>query len=43
MSTLKRKAEQEGKDFKERYKIRSGIEATVSEADRVTGLKKVWC
>ena len=43
MATSKRKAEQEGKDFKERYKIRSGIEATVSEADRVTGLKNVWC
>ena len=43
MATSKRKAEQEDKDFKERYKIRSGIEATVSEADRVTGLKKVWC
>ena len=43
MATSKRKQEQEDKDFKERYKIRSGIEATVSEADRVTGLKKVWC
>jgi hypothetical protein len=43
MATSKRKQEQEGKDFKERYKIRSGIEATVSEADRVTGLKRVWC
>ena len=43
MATSKRKAGQEGKDFKERYKIRSGIEATVSEADRVTGLKNVWC
>ena len=43
MATSKRKQEQGGKDFKERYKIRSGIEATVSEADRVTGLKKVWC
>jgi len=43
MATSRRKQEQENKDFKERYKIRSGIEATVSEADRVTGLKRVWC
>jgi hypothetical protein len=43
MATSKRKQEQEGRDFKERYKIRSGIEATVSEADRVTGLKRLWC
>ena len=43
MATSKRKQEQEGKDFKERYKIRSGIEATISEAARLTGLKRVWC
>ena len=43
MATSRRRQEQEGKDFKERYKIRSGIEATVSEAARVTGLKRVWC
>ena len=34
--------EQETVDFKERYKIRSGIEGTISEADRLTGLKRVW-
>ena len=43
MATSRGRQEQEGKDFKERYKIRSGIEATVSEAARVTGLKRVWC
>ena len=37
-----RRAQQEQDDFKERYKIRSGIEATISEADRVTGLKRAW-
>ncbi len=42
MATSKRRQEQETADFKERYKIRSGIEATISEADRVTGLKRVW-
>jgi hypothetical protein len=28
--------------FKERYKIRSGIEARISEADRLTGFKRIW-
>lgn len=42
MATSKRRQEQDTDDFKERYKIRSGIEATISEADRVTGLKRVW-
>lgn len=42
MATSRRRQEQETADFKERYKIRSGIEATISEADRVTGLKRVW-
>ena len=28
--------------FKERYKIRSGIEATISEANRLTSLKRSW-
>jgi len=42
MATSRRREEQETTDFKERYKIRSGIEATISEADRVTGLKRVW-
>ena len=42
MATSKRRLEQESHDFKERYKIRSGIEATISEADRVTGFKRSW-
>jgi hypothetical protein len=42
MATSKRRHEQETRDFKERYKIRSGIEATISEAAKLTGLKRVW-
>jgi len=42
MATSKRRQEQESKVFKERYRIRSGIEATISEADRLTRLKRVW-
>lgn len=42
MASSKRRLEQESHDFKERYKIRSGIEATISEADRVTGFKRSW-
>jgi hypothetical protein len=42
MATSKRRQEQETSDFKERYKIRSGIEATISEADRLTGFKRIW-
>lgn len=42
MATSRRQQQQETVDFKERYKIRSGIEATISEADRVTGLKRSW-
>jgi hypothetical protein len=42
MAASHRRVEQETVDFKERYKIRSGIEATISEADRLTGLKRVW-
>jgi hypothetical protein len=42
MATSHRRVEQETAYFKERYKIRSGIEATISEADRLTGLKRVW-
>ena len=42
MATSHRRVEQETVDFKERYKIRSGIEGTISEADRLTGLKRVW-
>ncbi len=42
MATSKRRVQQETQDFKERYKIRSGIEATISEADRVTGFKRSW-
>jgi len=42
MATSRRRREQESEDFKERYKIRSGIEATISEADRLTGLKRSW-
>jgi len=42
MATSTRRYYQESTNFKERYKIRSGIEATISETDRVTGLKRVW-
>lgn len=42
MASSKRRREQESHDFKERYKIRSGIEAIISEADRVTGFKRSW-
>ena len=42
MVSSKRRVQQETHDFKERYKIRSGIEATISEADRVTGFKRSW-
>ena len=42
MATSQRRQEQETSDFKERYKIRSGIEATISEADRLTGFKRIW-
>ena len=42
MATSKRREQQQTDDFKERYKIRSGIEATISEANQVTGFKRVW-
>ena len=42
MAGSHRRVEQEGLNFKERYKIRSGIEGTISEANRITGLKRVW-
>lgn len=42
MAASHRRVEQKTVDFKERYKIRSGIEATISEADRLTGLKRAW-
>jgi hypothetical protein len=42
MAASQRRVEQQTTHFKERYKIRSGIEATISEADRLTGLKRVW-
>jgi len=42
MATSRRREEQETVPFKERYKIRSGIEATISEANRLTGFKRVW-
>lgn len=42
MATSRRRQEQETFDFKERYQVRSGMEATISEADRVTGLKRSW-
>ncbi|MBW1936967.1 MAG: transposase [Deltaproteobacteria bacterium] len=41
-ATSRRREQQETAHFKERYKIRSGIEATISEANRLTGLKRVW-
>jgi hypothetical protein len=42
LATSKRREQQETAHFKERYKIRSGIEATISEANRLTGLKRSW-
>jgi len=42
MAGSHRRVEQETLNFKEHYKIRSGIEATISEADRLTGLKRIW-
>ncbi len=42
VATASRRCEQETEDFKERYKIRSGIEATISEANRLTGIKRCW-
>lgn len=42
LATSRRRQQQETAHFKERYKIRSGIEATISEAHRLTGLKRVW-
>jgi len=42
VAAASRRCEQETEDFKERYKIRSGIEATISEAQRLTGLKRSW-
>ncbi len=42
IAVAERRLEQQEANFKERYKIRSGIEATISAADRVTGLKRVW-
>jgi hypothetical protein len=38
----KRREEQETKEFKEEYKIRSGIEATNSELKRKHGMGKIW-
>ena len=42
LATSKRREQQETAHFKERYKIRSGIEATISEANRLTSLKRSW-
>jgi len=41
-ATASRRNEQQTETFKNRYKIRSGIEATISETDRLTGLKRSW-
>jgi transposase len=41
-ATARRKREQQSQEFKEAYKIRSGIEATNSELNRAYGAKKVW-
>jgi hypothetical protein len=40
VAVAERRAEQETPEFKERYKIRSGIEATNSELKRCHGLAK---
>jgi hypothetical protein len=42
LATSKRREQQETTHLKDRYKIRSGIEATISEANRLTGLKRSW-
>ena len=41
VAVSQRRMEQETPEFKERYKIRSGIEATNSEAKRCHGLAKL--
>ena len=41
-ATARRKKEQQAPEFKEAFKIRSGIEATNSELNRAYGAKKVW-
>jgi hypothetical protein len=41
VAVARRRVEQETKEFKERYKIRSGIEATNSELKRCHGLGKL--
>jgi hypothetical protein len=41
-ATARRKREQQAPEFKEAYKIRSGIEATNSELNRAYGAKKIW-
>ena len=35
----RRRKQEQGADFKEKYRFRSGIEATMSDLDRITGLK----
>ena len=42
VAIARRKKEQQSPEFKEAYKIRSGIEATNSELNRAYGSKKVW-
>jgi hypothetical protein len=41
-ATARRKKEQQSPEFKDAYKIRSGIEATNSELNRAYGAKRVW-
>ena len=42
VASASRRCEQETELFKKRYKIRSGIEATISEANRLTSFKRSW-
>jgi hypothetical protein len=42
LATARRKKEQQEPEFKEAYKIRSGIEATNSDLNTAHGAKKVW-
>jgi hypothetical protein len=42
LALASRKREQQAPEFKEAYKIRSGIEATNSDLNTTHGAKKVW-
>ncbi len=41
MRIAKRRAEEKGDDFKDSYRWRAGVEATMSQYDRLTGVKRL--